>query len=76
MQTHGRELLLLILDSATGTKGWSAGTSRSVRHPGRIVLVYLLVVVVGFLCFLFIIFCSFFSLSPHPLITTRTLLKP
>lgn len=61
MQTHSRELLLLILDSATGTKVWvpEPHTAWGIR-AGLFWIFLLMVVAVVFLSFLFIILCSFF----------------
>lgn len=83
MQTHGRELLLLILDSATGANVWVLEPQAAYGAAGWIIQIslffFFLVVVMAvvFLSFSFIIFCLFFFFSPSPaLVKKRTLLKP
>lgn len=78
MQTHAREFLLLILDSATGTnvralEPHAAWGSQAGLFQAFVVVVdssgcgFLVFVFWVFFPFSFIIFCSFFFSSPPPL---------
>lgn len=85
MQTHAREFLLLILDSATGTNvralephaawGSQAGLFQAFVVVDSSGCGFLFFVFWFFFPFSFIIFCSFFFFLPSP-IKKRTLLKP